>query len=190
MWYNKTESRIQSGKKVSGEMLIAGKPNLQKALEVLLYVARRAPNIYSALKCIYFADREHLARYGAFIYGDEYVAMNHGPVPSAVFDIIKHVRGDGYVRLPVAAAEAFTVEGHDIKLKRDADTKVLSESERECLDEAIDRFGALDFGALRRISHQDQAYQEADENSFISVESIVRSVGDVDLLELLSDDVD
>jgi len=168
-------------------MLIAGKPNLQKALEVLLYVAQRVPNLYNALKCIYFADKEHLAQYGSFIYGDEYVAMNYGPVPSAAFDIVKHVRGDGRTCLPIDPSGAFEMDGYLIRPKREADLRVLSESERGCLDQAIDEYGDLAFGELRRISHDDSAYQEADENAFISVEAIVRAIGDEDLLELLED---
>jgi len=168
-------------------MLIAGKPNLQKALEVLLYVSDRAPNLYNALKCIYFADKLHLAQYGSFIYGDDYVAMNHGPVPSAAFDIVKQVRGDGRICLPIAASESFEIDGHLIRPKRDADVRMLSDSERECLDRVIGEYGDLAFGELRQISHGDAAFQEADENAFISVEAIVRSIGDEDLLELLRD---
>lgn len=168
-------------------MLIAGKPNLQKALEVLLYVARRVPNMYNALKCIYFADKLHLAQYGSFIYGDEYVAMNYGPVPSAAFDIVKQVRGDGRTCLSIDPADVFEMDGYLIRPKRDADLRMLSASERGCLDQAIDTYGSLAFGELRRISHADAAYQNADENAFISVEAIVNSIGDEDLHELLED---
>jgi hypothetical protein len=53
-----------------------------KALEVILYVAGSVPDMYRALKVLYFADREHLGRYGRLICGDTYVAMRLGPVPS------------------------------------------------------------------------------------------------------------
>lgn len=168
-------------------MLVSGKPNLQKAVEVLLYVAQRAPNLYNVLKCIYFADKLHLLHYGSFIYGDEYVAMNHGPVPSAAFDIVKQVRGDGRTCLPIDPTDAFEMEGYLIRPLREPDMQVLSASDRECLDRAIESYGHLPFGELRRISHADEAYQEADENAFISVEAIVRSIGDEDLLELVHD---
>ncbi|MGD9498553.1 MAG: Panacea domain-containing protein [Armatimonadota bacterium] len=168
-------------------MLVSGKPNLRKAIEVLLYVAQRAPNLYNALKCIYFADKLHLARYGSFIYGDEYVAMNYGAVPSAAFDLLKQVRGDGRTCLPIDPSEALGMDGYLIRPRRDADLRMLSASERECLDQAIAKYGDLTFADLRRVSHADPAYQEADENAFISVEAIVRSIGDEDLFELLED---
>ena len=40
-----------------------------------------------ALKLVYFADRYHLRRYGRPVIGDEYLAMQYGPVPSNTKDI-------------------------------------------------------------------------------------------------------
>jgi hypothetical protein len=42
-----------------------------------------------ALKLIFLADRYHLCRYGRLITNDSYVAMKHGPVPSATRDIVE-----------------------------------------------------------------------------------------------------
>jgi len=101
----------------------------EKALEVILYMAKRAnpPDRHNLTKILYLADKMSLERHGRFICGDSYVAMKDGPVPSATYDILKE-RGN---LLP------FRVEGYTIIPKRDADTDELSESDIECLNEAI-----------------------------------------------------
>ena len=48
---------------------------------------------YHVLKVIYFADKEHLSKYGRLICDDSYVALTHVPVPRRFFDIIKNIRG-------------------------------------------------------------------------------------------------
>ena len=154
----------------------------QKAVEVLLYVTKSVANMYSALKVLYFADRRHLAKYGRLIYGDGYVAMSHGPVPSAAYDIIKAARGDGFCPIPAASQEFFRVdEHHHITALRAPDLDQLSESDRECLDTAIREYGHLEFNTLKEKSH-DQAFLSADQNDFIPIEAIVSSLPEPDLL--------
>jgi hypothetical protein len=64
--------------------------NPEKALEALIFVANERPNIsfYYIVKILYYADKDHLNRYGRPILGDRYIAMEHGPVPSVVYDML------------------------------------------------------------------------------------------------------
>lgn len=159
--------------------------DLEKALEVLLYVARCVPDTYAALKMIYFADKQHLATCGRLIYGDRYIAMAHGPVPSAAYDLVKDARGDGVLPMPVPTEGAFGVEGTDIVPRRSPDTDLLSESEIECLDDAIRRYGAMSFDQLRQESH-DSAFRNAGRNDEMPIEELARSLPDSEaLLEYL-----
>lgn len=155
--------------------------NAHKALEVLLYVARQCPKMYWALKVIYFADRQHLTRYGRLIAGDRYVAMRHGPVPSATYDLIKSVRGDGVLAMRIPADEAFAMRDNIIVPLRDPDLNALSESDKECLDESIQRYGRMPFGELKALSH-DEAYDAADRDDFIPMETLVKSLQDGEAL--------
>lgn len=164
-------------------MIARLRPNVAKALEVLLYVAKRAPNMYNALKVVYFADKQHLVRYGRLIYGDEYVAMSHGPVPSLAYDLIKQVRGDAAFELRVDASEAFSIsEDHQITVRRDAELSFLSESDIECLDQAVEQYGCMPFVQLKTISHEDAAFQSAGENDFMTIKDIAESLSDPDLV--------
>ena len=148
----------------------------EKAVESLLYVASHAsiPDIYHILKIIYFADKDHLEKYGRFIYNDTYVALRHGPVPSTTYDIIKYVRGDGYFVYD-HAFKSFEVQPNDnIMPFRDAILDIMSDSEIECLDKAIKKYGSLSFKKLKALSH-DEAYKAADLNDIMDIETIAKT---------------
>jgi uncharacterized phage-associated protein len=57
-----------------------------KALEALVLVAKAWPGItpFFVAKVFFLAEKWHLNRFGRPIIGDTYVAMQNGPVPSAV----------------------------------------------------------------------------------------------------------
>jgi len=166
--------------------------DVKKAIQTILYVATRLPkqpaNLYNVLKVIYFADTAHLHQYGRFIFGDHYVAMNHGPVPSGAYDIIKYVRGDlSWGPECQEAKEAFLIKRRSVLPFVDADLNVFSDSDVECLDEAIYKYGDLSFNDLKKLSH-DAAYDRADENAFMTIESMAETAPDKDaLLEYLRD---
>jgi uncharacterized phage-associated protein len=148
--------------------------DVAKAVEVLLYVTAKVHDMYAALKVVYFADKMHLQRHGRFIYDETYTAMRHGPVPSAGYDIVKATVPD-YSRCPdlAEARGHFRNAGNRIAPCRDADLDCLSETDRECLDEAIATYGSLSFGRLRELSH-DAAYEATDENDDMTDEHIAR----------------
>jgi len=152
----------------------------EKAIEVILYIAKRAPipDIYHVLKIMYFSDKDHLEKYGRLICDDSYIAMVHGPVPSGAYDIVKSVRGDGYSKVESTAKESFKIiDDKLISPLRDANIALLSESEEECLNNAIKGYGKLSFKKLKNLSH-DKAFKSVDENDRISIESIAETLKD------------
>ncbi len=163
-------------------MSIKQKFDAKKALEVLLYIAENTTDLYHALKVLYFADKEHLVKYGRLICGDSYYAMRLGPVPSGVYDLVKYVRGDGFCSIGSLAKEAFSMREDDIIPHREADREFLSESDMECLDGAVAQYGPLTFGELKDLSHKDKAFEEADQNDFMTLETIIRTLPDGELL--------
>ena len=164
-------------------MSILGQFNKEKAIELLLYVTRRCSDMYTALKVIYFADKDHLSKYGRSISCDRYVAMRHGPVPSGLYDMIKDVR-DNHIE-----PTAFRIEnGNKIYPLREPELDLLSETDIEILDESMEQYGSMSFSKLKRQSH-DAAHKAADQNDFIPAEAFIKSVpgGDDLLLQLASD---
>ena len=153
--------------------------NQEKALETIVYISQSVHDLYHLLKIIYFADRKHLERYGRFIFGDEYVAMAKGPVPSGAYDIIKYVKGENrFIQLPVAK-DSIEINHNDVTPRRQANIDFFSVSDLKCLDESIKENGYLSFGSLKNKSH-DSAYESADQNDFISIESIAATMQDGD----------
>lgn len=151
-----------------------------KALNAILWVAEmvKDPTFHRISKVIYFADKLHLERYGRLICGDSYCAMKHGPVPSAIYDMLKAVRGDGSSEYQAEAQRAFEVQGRmTVKPLRKADAEVLSESDIECLNESIQTYGRMSFDELTKVSH-DEAWNSADENDLIDIEQIIATLPD------------
>ena len=147
----------------------------QKAISSLLYIAgklislkdRRAkPDLHKIFKVLYFADQKHLARYGRVIVGDYYIAMEHGPVPSNIYDIIKTVRGDSIYSDDRGYGDLLKVRDHCVYPKHEPDLGVLSESDIECLNESLQENQYLSFTELKDKSH-DPAYCKATKDDKI-----------------------
>jgi uncharacterized phage-associated protein len=125
-----------------------------KAIEAILYLAQRIadPTFHSINKLMYFADKTSLERYGRFISGDDYYAMQWGPIPTRTYDLMKSA---------TASAEfPFAVEGYSVVPTRDAAMDLFSESDIESLDESIQLYGHVPFWKRNQDSH-DEAWRQA-----------------------------
>jgi uncharacterized phage-associated protein len=130
----------------------------RKATQALNFFARKAGgriNKMKALKLVYFADRYHLRKYGRPVVGDEYLAMNYGPVASSTKDLAEMSdflgeEEERYAKRFIRPAEsAITYSSiHDV------DEKVLSQSDREALEFAWGRFGRTAEFALSKLTHR------------------------------------
>jgi len=130
----------------------------EKTLNAILYIASRmggAVDMHKLSKTLYFADSEHLSKYGRSITGDVYIKMKYGPVPSKTDDILKAVRGDSFFSF---AADKFRAYFHfindfTIACDKKPDVDWLSDSDMECLDDAIEKCKNKSFNELTSISH-------------------------------------
>ena len=147
-------------------------------MECVLYLAARLPRpgLHNIAKIFYFADKRHLREYGRLICGDSYVAMKYGPVPSAIYGMLKAVRDDARDRWtpPRAvklAGDALAVSGCRVEPLREADLMELSDSDVECLQWAVKKYGRLLFNDLTDASH-DRAWKNTPQNTAISLETM------------------
>lgn len=148
------------------------------AVEAILYLANKSktPTFHHVFKLLYLADRCHLARYGRLIYGDRYIAMKHGPVPSSTYDILKSLRGESFFAVSDSIASSLAVwNEYHIRALRSANLEWLSDSDIECLEESLQRHDDMTFNQLTRLTH-DSAWNSADLDDEISFDSLVRSV--------------
>ena len=151
-----------------------------KALEAILYIAKnlRAPTFHSISKMLYLSDKLHLQEYGRLICGDRYVAMEYGPVPSAIYTMMKVAAKEQSIDVDwdEIIQDALDVRhGREVIPKRDCDVDMLAESEIECLQKVIAEYGHKSFGQLTDITH-DSAWNATDDNQTIPLASIVATL--------------
>lgn len=153
--------------------------NKDKAIQSILYAANKLDrrDIHKLFKILYFADRKHMLDWGMPIIGDTYIAMDAGPVPSRVYDIMKIVRGDSYMTDTEGLKELFAIESwmYVVPLK-EADLKKLSPTDIEALDWALQTYGSLSYDEIKEKSH-DIAWRSTAKDYAISWEAIAREAG-------------
>lgn len=153
--------------------------NKSKALNSLLYVANRLQrkDFHKIFKILYFSDRQHLADWGQPITGDTYIAMDAGPVPSRIYDMLKIVRGDSYCSDTEGLGKYFVVEDWMyVRPLQDADPDKLSKNEKESLDESIRKYGSLSYDEIKEKSH-DIAWRSTAKDFTIQWDDIAREAG-------------
>ncbi len=152
----------------------------EKAIEAILFIAHSLPNatMHSISKIFYLADKQHLQDYGRLICGDRYIAMEYGPVPSAIYDMMKVPTGRIRIDPDIDdfIIEAFTVVlGRNILPKRQPEMALISESEIDCIEQIIHQHGQKTFGQLTDMTH-DSAWDSTEENQPISLIDIAKTL--------------
>lgn len=139
--------------------------NVRKAAQTIAYLALknggRPLPVLKAVKLIYLADRESIARYGFPIQDEGRVSMEHGPVNSKTYS---------YINGEVEGGEADWAEflrdreDHLIALARPdlAPTQLdeLSDADFAVLDAVWEKFGQWDRWALVKWTHDPKNLPE------------------------------
>lgn len=148
------------------------KPNVDRIVAALHFVMsegqRRRRNVsqYDLVKTLFLADRAHLNEWGRPVTYDNYSAMLHGPVPSLSYDLLKGnekaIRDHHLHGLPWNSVPHMNSVKHFFPVDDALDPNdFLSESDIEVLREALGVVLSLDFGQIRRLTHEDPAYVDA-----------------------------
>lgn len=166
----------------------------ERSINSLLYSLSKLggkTDMHKLCKILYFADQKHLSEYGRSITGDTYIAMQYGPVPSCVDDILKALRGDGFfsdneeienLRKSLHFENRFMIAS-----TAKPDLEELSVSDIECLDYAIELCRNKSFQELTNFSH-GLAWGNTMRDREISVKDILREAGDEEAyVEYISD---
>ncbi len=97
-WYNR--QRQQRKKVIKMPLTIKNREgfpfkfNEQKAIQAVAFLLKqkhdstKTDNYMRLLKLLYFADRESIRETGSPITGDKFVAMEHGPTLSKLYDLV------------------------------------------------------------------------------------------------------
>jgi uncharacterized phage-associated protein len=149
-------------------------------INAVLYIIQQMGgrvDMHKVFKTLFFADQEHLSKYGRTITGDVYIAMNYGPVPSKTDDIFKAVRGDSYFPAGDLKDYFHFTNNYYVENDKKPDLDYLSKSDLMCLDNAIGKCKNLSFDELTNLSH-GLAWQNTAKDRVISFSDILREKGD------------
>lgn len=134
----------------------------KKAIETLTWLANKKPgiDIYHIAKVLYYAEKTHLNRYGRPVIGDTYISMSYGQVPSGVRDLITRNSWLDENDLKYFS-NSLTVDkktSRKLTALRKPKLKYFSETDLECLEEALEKYGDMPFNELKEISHKEKSW--------------------------------
>jgi len=126
----------------------------EKFANAVAYLSEQCPHSTKLTICkqLYFADKQHLVRYGRPITGDHYWRLEHGQIPT---------RGLNMLRSKAAPHENallqrfVSVNGNSVQLKQQANRKVFSKSDLEVLNWVIEKYGRVSATRLRQMAHDE-----------------------------------
>jgi len=167
-----------------------------RAINSVLYSLKKlggTSDMHKLCKILYFADQRHLSQYGRSITGDTYIAMQFGPVPSCIDDILKALRGDSFFSfVPEVEQLRHSIVFNNrfiLQALQEPDMDELSVSDVKCLDYAIDICKDKSFQELTAFSH-GLAWSNTQRDRAISVKDILREAGDVEpYVEYIADNI-
>lgn len=161
MFQNKEKSKMRQKYKDSNIEI--------KIVNIILYVLEKSPHniqdFHKLFKILYLAEQKHLSKYGRVITNDKFIAMDYGPVPSKIYDILNNIK-EGQDENYKHYFEVFS--GYYIFKKNKPDLEFISESEIECLDESILENINLGFNELTAKTH-DSAYKSTSRNEIMTI---------------------
>jgi len=147
-----------------------------QAAGVLLRAERNRMSYLRLLKLLYIADRDSLRDTGMPILGSKAVAMDHGPLHSDVYNLIKGV----HEKTPLWS-RFFSTTGYQVEMVDQPDNGLLSQREIQRLQETAAKYAPFpDWDICHEMTHTfDEwinAYQPNTSRS-IQLEDIIKAVG-------------
>jgi uncharacterized phage-associated protein len=151
------------------------KKTIQAIAAFLHFHGSKEMSYLRMLKLLYLADRESLKETGRTITGDRVVAMEHGPVLSSAYDLIK---GE-HTGWPVWS-EFLGKKGYRIELLKDPGNGALSKYEVSKLRELTERYADKNEWDMVEIVHALDEWKKNDPGKSskpIPLEDILEAVG-------------
>lgn len=157
---------------------------IAKIKAVLLYIMQSFPqgvDYIKLFKILYFAQQDHLVKYGKVLVEDSFKALKHGPVPTYTYKALQIAEGKP---LEGNFEEFFTgIEVRDKKVYTSAkpDMDYISGADKRCLDAAIAKYKDIDPYDLSNLSHDSawkgamERIQDDPQKNFITIIDMARA---------------
>ena len=140
-----------------------------KAIEALAFIANESPGLtpFFVAKVCFYAEKWHFNRYGRPILADTYIAMPRGPVPSIIKNFL-----DGnwdWFEKPQDLDDAVFIDRTQkwarlFKGKRAPNLALLSQTDIDCLREAIQFCTSKSAAELSVMTHHEKSWASAEPN--------------------------
>ncbi|MCM1050920.1 MAG: Panacea domain-containing protein [Paenibacillus sp.] len=157
---------------------------IAKIKAVLLYIMQNfhdGVDYIKLFKILYFAQQDHLVRYGKVIVDDSFRALKHGPVPTYTYKALQIAEGKPLEGDFDEFLSNISVRDKKVYTTALPDMDYISGADRKCLDAAIAKYKDTDPYDLSDLSH-DAAWMEAisrvqddPQKNFITLIDIARA---------------
>ncbi len=130
-----------------------------KIIQALCYILERIGQAdkLKLVKLLYLADKRHLIQYGRTITGDEYWAMDYGPVGSATKDVLSFDDTEFSSEAEYAEKMIKKVGRYNFQAVSECSPEELdhlSETDIEAIQHVLERFGNLSKRQLIDYTHR------------------------------------
>lgn len=132
------------------------------------YTDKRFLGKVKLMKLFYFLDFMHVKKYGAPVTYDTYVNLEHGPIPSAIKNLIDTADDDidsSILADTITFEKSNNQNMHRVKPLRnftEKDKKYFSPNELEILQMVCQRFGDKNTKQIEDASHKEAAWKETN----------------------------
>lgn len=134
---------------------------------VVLYILKNCSdhvrrNVYYIVKTAFVAQLKHFTKYLCPLYEDKIAALQFGPVPSNLYDVLKIARGDANTQYfhrddnLHLVYESIFFKDETFFSDENPDMNYLSPSAIECINEALNEVSAMSFDEILDATHGEE----------------------------------
>ncbi|MDR0995270.1 MAG: SocA family protein [Tannerella sp.] len=157
---------------------------IAKMKAVVLYIMQsfcEGVDYIKLFKILYFAQQEHLVKYGKVIIEDSFKALKHGPVPTYTYKALQIAEGKSLDGTFEDFLSGIEIRDKKVYAVQKPDMDYISGADKRCLDAAIAKYKDTDPYDLSDMSH-DSAWgkamkriQDDPQKNFITIIDIARA---------------
>lgn len=133
-----------------------GSKSVPKLFDMVRYIVKKHGEVFPTKlnKLMFYADFSHFRKTGQSISGLQYRALNFGPVPDHYATIYDNVPG-----LDKKLVEAHDMVSTLLRCPKDYDFEYLSDSEKESIDDVVEKLKPLSVSEVIEASHQEYGWK-------------------------------
>lgn len=142
--------------------------DLDKIIEMINFIVSKVESCYKVklMKLLWYSDVLNFKRQGKAISGMAYTAMAMGALPIG-HDQIINLNGIEYEEQLFDCSDSI---GYRFSFNDKIETKCLTETEKETMNDVIDKLGAMTTTQIINFMHREMAYKKTAKREIISYE--------------------